>query len=318
MKVIGLGMALLLATLASLHAQVPKLGIDVEVTQEQEQFLPGEALRVTVRTTNRSGRTLLLGREKDWLTFSVESRDGPVVKRGDVPVEGEIELESSKVAVVRVDLEPYFAVTRRGRYSIVATVRIKEWNLEVSSPPTAFEVVAGTPLWEQEVGVPQAPGATNTLPEVRRYTLLQVNSLKGQIRLYLRVSDAQGNGLRVSSIGRLVSFGRPEPQLDRFSRLHLIYQSGPSAFSYRVFDHRGDLVVRQTYDYVGTRPRLRTDDDGNISVIGGVRRLTDYDVPPRPNDEDQLSEPATRPAVPPPFGASKPASPPGVTNTLRP
>jgi hypothetical protein len=175
-------------------------------------------------------------------------------------------------------------------------------------------VVAGTTLWEQEVGVPQGPGATNTLPEVRRYALVQVNGLNGQIRLYLRLSDAQGNGLRVSSIGRLVSFGRPEPQLDNVSRLHLIYQSGPSAFTYVVFNPRGDLVVRQTYDYIATRPRLRRGDDGNISVIGGVRRLTDYDVPPRLNDEDQLPEPAPRPAAPSPFGAPEPASPLGATN----
>jgi hypothetical protein len=316
MKVLGLGIALLLAGLASLHAQVP---IDVEVTQDQEQYLPGEALRVAVRTTNRSGQTLLLGRDKDWLTFSVESREGPVVKRGEVPVTGELELESSKVAVVRVDLQPYFAVTQPGAYSVVATVRIKDWNRKVSSPPKAFEVVPGALLWEREFGVPPAPGATNVLPEVRRYGLMQVNSLKGQIRLYLRVSDAHGGVLRVSLVGRLVSFGHPDPQMDKASRLHLIYQTGPSAFTYVVFDPRGDLVVRQTYDYIGTRPRLRAGDDGEISVIGGARRLTDYDIPPSIADEDQFSEPATRSAAPSPFDAPKAgANPPGATNAPKP
>src|SRR4029077_4212453 len=103
--------------------------ITVEVTQDQDQFLPGESLPVAVRITNRSGQTLHLGNNDTWLTFSVESRDGVIINRlGNVPVDGEFALDSSKRATKRVDLAPYFNLVTPGRYSITATLNIKEWN----------------------------------------------------------------------------------------------------------------------------------------------------------------------------------------------
>src|SRR5262252_999006 len=105
MKRISLWVWLLWCTLAPALAQVT-----VEVTQEQDQFLPGEAIPAAVRITNHSGQTLRLGAEDDWLTFSVESHDRSIVpKFAEVPVRGEFMLPSSKVATKRVDLAPYFS-----------------------------------------------------------------------------------------------------------------------------------------------------------------------------------------------------------------
>src|SRR5262245_31982051 len=93
-------------TLGSLR--IASAQVRVEVTLDQEQFLSGEALPAAVRVTNRSGQTLHLGGQPDWLTFSVESREGSiVVKNGEVPVLGEFTLESSKVATKVADLAPY-------------------------------------------------------------------------------------------------------------------------------------------------------------------------------------------------------------------
>jgi hypothetical protein len=280
MRVFGLGFILLATSMVSGLAQVP---IEVEVTLNQDQFLSGEALNVTARVTNRSGQTLPLGQDNDWLTFSIESSDGSAMKRGDAPVAGEFDLDPSRAAVVRIDLEPYFIITRPVRYSITATFRYQTWK--VVSPPRTFEVIQGSTLWEQEFGVPPAPGATNALPEVRKYAIQQINS-KGQMRLYLRVSDDKSRPLRVLPIGRQVSFGRPEAQLDRQSRLHMIYQSAASIFNYGVFDCQGELLVRQTYENTYSRPHLRPDLDGNIVVSGGTRTLTDNDLPPRSDDDD--------------------------------
>jgi hypothetical protein len=276
MKKIVLLAAILLTMLNPLCAQ-----IGVEVTLNQEQFLPGEALPAAVRITNRSGQTLHLGADPDWLTFSVESADGTIVlKSGEVPVIGEFALGSSKVATKRVDIAPYFSLTQPGRYSVVATVRIRNWNDALSSPPKSFDVIEGAKLWEQEFGVPPASGASNTAPELRKYILQQANYLKHQLGLYLRLTDASGaKAFRVFPIGPMLSFSRPEAQVDKLSNLHVLYQYGPRAFSYTVFNPAGDLIVRQTHDYINTRPRLQADPDGNIVVFGGVRRLTTTDVP---------------------------------------
>ena len=152
MKLLGLSLGLLAAGWLPVSAQVT-----VEVTQEQDQFLPGETMPTAVRITNRSGQDLRLGREEDWLIFSVQASGNQVVpKTGDVPVSGEFVLESSKVATKRVDLAPYFAATHTGHYSVFATVRIKDWNEEITSPPRSFDIIEGTRLWEQDIGVPSA------------------------------------------------------------------------------------------------------------------------------------------------------------------
>jgi len=277
MEKIGLCLGLLLAGASSLLGQVY-----VEVTLDQDQFLPGEAVQAAVRITNRSGQTLHLGADNDWLSFSIESRDGFVVgKEDDVPVAGEFALESSKAAIKRVDLAPFFDLDRQGRYAVQASVRIKEWDHLISSSPRTFNIIQGANLWEQEFGVPRSAGATNDAPEVRKYILQQANYLKGRIRLYLRLTDQSGNKtFRVFAIGGLVSFSRPEPQLDKVSNLHLLYANGPQTYIYTVFNPNGDLQIRQTFEYVGTRPRLQPNDDGNISVKGGVRRVTGEDFPP--------------------------------------
>jgi hypothetical protein len=260
----------------------------VEVSLSQEQFLAGEALPATVRIKNRSGQKLHMGSEADWLTFSVESRDGfIVIKTGEVPVEGEFDLESSKVATKHVELSPYFTLPREGRYSVTASVHIKEWDGQVTSSPKSFDIINGVKLWSQEFGVPLPVGMTNGAPEVRKFTLEQANYLKSQVRLYMRLTDASESRIfKVTAIGPMVSFGQPEAQLDKLSTLHVLYQSGARTFTYSVFNPDGELTLRQTHDYATSRPRLKADEEGKIAVTGGQRRQTSGDVPAARNQEE--------------------------------
>jgi hypothetical protein len=277
MKVLGLLVALLAAASLPVSAQV-----SVEVTQDQDQFLPGETMLTAVRITNRSGQDLRLGREQGWLTFSVQvSGDQVVPRTGEVPVVGEFILESSKVATKYVDLAPYFAADQPGRYSVTATVRIKDWNQQITSPPRNFDVIYGTRLWEQNIGVPNPAAPPNSTPEVRKFILQQANYLRSQLRLYVRLTDVSGaRTFRVFAAGRMVSFGRPEPQVDKFSNLHLLFQDGAHSFVYIVVNPEGEVIAHRTYDYVDKRPRLKPDEDGKVLLVGGVRRVSSTDVPP--------------------------------------
>jgi hypothetical protein len=264
---------LLLAALR-LPAQVT---VEVVFDEGQDQFLRGEAIKAGVRITNLSGRTLHFGADDDWLTFTVQSREGGVVARlTDVPVRGEFDVESASRATRKVDLRPYFNLNQTGGYAVVANVRIKAWDQARKSEPKSFYVMEGAKLWEQDFGVFKAAagaGATNSAPEVRKYSLQQVNHLKDRLRLYLRISDQTGARIfNTVPIGQILSFSHPEPQIDKFSNLHLIYQSWAHVFSYSVFTPDGELLKRETYDYVDTRPRLQVDGDGFVGVIGGVKR----------------------------------------------
>jgi hypothetical protein len=266
---------LLLAAAGSLPAQVT-----VGITMDQEHFLPGEAIPAAVCITNRSGQTLHLGQNQDWLAFSVESREGFVVlKTGEVPVVEEFTMESSQRATRRVDLEPYFNLVKPGRYTVTANVTIKDLNQQVPCAPKSFDIIEGSKLWEQEIGIPKSEGATNQALKIRRYTLQQANYLRKHLVLYLRLTEGEGKVVKVYPIGPMLSFGQPTPQVDRLSNLHVLFQAGPRSFHYVVINPDGEMLLRQTYD-TPPRPKLKVDDDGYITVSGGTRRIKPDDLPP--------------------------------------
>ena len=253
----------------------------MELTLDQEQFLSNEDVRVAVRITNRSGQTLAFGKENDWLTFSIEAREHYVVSQlGDVPVAGEFTLDSSQTGTKRVNLTPYFDFRQAGRYQITASVKIPQWEKEITSRPVVFDIISGTKLKELDFGVPST--ATNAPPEMRKYILQQALYMK-QMRLYLRLTDAAGTTVfRVFPIAPMVSFSKPEAQLDKFSNLHVLHQTGARAFNYSVINPEGDVIIQQVHEYSSTRPVLRIDDDGKILVSGGFRRVTANDLPKPP------------------------------------
>jgi hypothetical protein len=290
MKKIVVLLAIALGFIPSVDAQVT-----VEVVLEQEHFLVGEAIPAAVKVTNRSGQTLHLGDEPDWLTFSLEAKNGYIVtKNGEVPVKGEFTLKSGQVATRRVDLSPYFVLDQVGRYQITTLVRIKEWDTTVTAPPKSFDIINGAKIWAKNFGLPMVAGATNRSPEVRKYTLEQANYLRKQLRLYLRLTDGDGDRvIKVFPLGPMVSISSPEPQIDRENNLHVLYQQGARSYLYNVITPDGDVTVRQMHEITATRPKLQADDKGNYFVSGGARRFTSQDLPAPANSENDA--PADKP-----------------------
>jgi hypothetical protein len=99
------------------------------------------------------------------------------------------------------------------------------------------------------------------------------------LKLYFRLTDASGYTLRVFPLARMLSFSEPEAQIDRSNNLHVLFQVGARSFGYWTISPEGRLLVRQTYDYTQTRPKLRVGDDGQVIVAGGVRRIIGSDEP---------------------------------------
>jgi len=269
-------LAVWLASASGLWAQQVK----VEVLLDEKEFLVGESIPVAVRIVNHSGQTIHFGQEA-WVTYSVEALDGFVpLKTGEPAMAHDFDVETSKMATQRTDLAPCFTISKGGGYKVTATVKIKDWGLEVTSDPKHFDVIRGTKLWEQEFGVPQAAGADKGLPEVRKYSLQKAAYMK-HTRLYLRITDqTESRVFKVIQVGPIVSFGNPKTQLDPQNNLHLLYEDGARSFNYTVTSPDGDVIVRQTYSYTDAAPRLTLDQDtGKIVVAGGARRLSANDLP---------------------------------------
>jgi hypothetical protein len=263
--------------------------VTVEVVLPQERFLPAEELLAGVRVVNRSGQTLRLGEETNWIRFSIQAVDGGFVRRlSDPPVEHPFDLESAKQATLKVDLAPHYDLRRAGKYTISADVTIKDWDRSLATKPVNFEIIEGTKLWEQAFGVPR-PGGQQP-PELRSYALQQANHLT-EPRLYLRVSRADGSVIKLINMGRMLAFGSPEPMLDALNRLHLLHQTGARSSEYWVVNPEGEIEIRQLYEYAGTRPRLRMDENGQVQVTGGMRRKSANDLPvevEKKNGEDKV------------------------------
>ena len=256
-------------------------GVRVDISFDQEQFLAAEDLRVNVQISNFSGQTLQLGDSPDWLTFHVEGGNGYVVgKNGNPPVATQFIVQSSKTATTRANIAPYFNIQTPGRYRVVAHVKLPQWQKEITSPGKTFDIISGSKIQTLEFGMPSEGGSAAT-PEVRKYVLQKADYMKER-RLYVRITDAyEAQTLKVFSVSRLVSFSEPEAQLDRFNNLHVINQSGQKSFTYSLINPDGQLLVRQTHDFLGeSRPRLRIQEDGRIAVKGGVQRVSATDVPP--------------------------------------
>ena len=266
--------------------------VDMELSLDQDYFLPSETIPLAVKITNRSGQQLHLGADADWLTFNVEADDGfVVIKNAEVPVTGAFDLETSQLAIKRVDLQPYFSMTKPGRYHVIATLHIKDWSAQMASQPKHFDVIAGAKLWSQDFGVKDG---TNAAPEVRKYTLEQANYLKQQLRLYVQVSDAAEDTVyKVTALGPMVSFSHTEAQVDRSSRLNVLWQAGAQSFNYAIVNPDGTVALTDYYDNFYSRPRLTVNENGDVVVLGGTRRPKPTELPivKPPNQLPPLTKP---------------------------
>jgi hypothetical protein len=123
--------------------------------------------------------------------------------------------------------------------------------------------------------------AENGRPELRKFHLVQANHLK-QLSLYVRITDAtEADTYALFPLGTLVGFSKPQPQLDRWSNLHVFYQDGAKSFRYFTITPDGLLLTRQTWETAeGGRPAMTVNSEGRISVTGGVRRVSASDLPP--------------------------------------
>lgn len=256
--------------------------VQLDLVMDEETFLPGEELPVGVRVSNLTGRPLTLGSATNWLRFYIETKKGQTVDRvGDVPVVGEFTLESSKAGTKWWNLQPYFAFDQTGPHLIYAELRIPELGIHLTSEPATVTMQPSRKMWEMTFGVPPAPGGTNTEIEIRRYALQAATRLKER-RLYARVTDeSESRIFKVVLLDRLLSFANPEQQIDAQSRLHVLFQTGGSVYTYCVVNPQGELVIRQQHQISpGARPRLAKEENGDISVRGGYRVPTSFDVPP--------------------------------------
>jgi hypothetical protein len=270
----------LLALAASAQTGSQFGGVTVELTLPQDDYLPGEELRVGVRVLNRSGTELELGKDNTWLRFSIEAKDKKLVPQtGLPPVTGVFQVSNSMQATKWVPVTPYFDLRRLGAYTISAVVEIPGWNRPIKSEPKSFEVEHGDQIRAVEFGVPPPAGGVNAQPEVHHYVLERTDR-RGRLNLYLTVSDPVGRAETAFRLCDLLNFSRPEIAVDQNAVAHILSQVGAKEFTYYQVNYLGVILARQTYQYTATRPTLALNKNGEVFVNGGERLVAKTDLPP--------------------------------------
>ena len=254
---------------------------------------------INVKITNFSGQTIEVATTPDWIQFTVEAVGGYVVNRlAEISAPGKFEVENGFVATRKINIGPAFDLSRPGRYTVSGGIFITSYGKPVYARPIPLEVLSMTPMWERNFGVPNAESESGGIV-ARRYSLIQITR---NDKPYIYVSTSEvGTGRLLSTIPltRVVGFGEPQKMLDGANNLHVLSQTGRIEYNYSVINPDGRLIVRQTVEHPGQsiRPHLAFDRKGQLVVKGGVRKLSEDDVPEVVRDETQTvqSPEATRP-----------------------
>jgi hypothetical protein len=279
----------------------PPSVLELQTEVFQDRFLPGESLEIEVRIRNLSGQPVTFRPEDDWLNITIWSlikstgEGAPVAQFKPVRIRETFTIPHTKAIRARVDVAPCFDLSRPGRFRLDAALTHATVREPVRATPLLFEVVPGSRLWEQTFGF--RPLDADAPPEQRKYTLQKMTT-KTEARLYVGVSDAEDQFVfRQVSLGRAANSDNPQRRLDRLSNLHVIHQIGPRTFTHTVINPRGDVLRRMTYDSqaANIRPTLKPDEEGRVTVVGGVRVPRADDIPANPAPPAPQPEPVALP-----------------------
>jgi hypothetical protein len=251
--------------------------VSLDVKLPQRQFLRNQSLPVMVRIENKSGQSLKIGATPDWLSFTVETQDGKSISPvRDILAGGEFELDASESISKTLDLSEGYDLSRVGSFKLTAFARFPSLNYTAHSATVPFQIMRGAQIWEEVCGVASTSGP----PRMIRYSLQQAHHMK-DLTLFVRVSEEAEEGqAQLLELGPTVSFATPESLIDKNSHLHVLYQSGPRDFDYCEVGPRAQLLSRDSFDRTPSRPHLKPDASGRITIVGGVRKNRTETRPP--------------------------------------
>ena len=280
----GLAVLLFLTLVASSRAQV-----QVDVSFKRSLYMLYEPLICAVTITNLSGGTLSLAdtpREK-WFGFQIETVDGRPLPPIDPNYRNQpIEIEPGQRLTRLINLTPIYPLSEFGTYRVRAAIYSAQIGRYFVSPQLNVEITEGRQLWQQTVGVPGSAGEGRT----RTFSIL-AHRLSRTTMLYLRVED-KGAGIIycTTQLGRYITFGSPDIEIDGGNQIHILQNTAPKAFLYSHFDVNGKVIKQQAYQVYDSRPYLARKPDASVIVVGG----TPYDPKATP-PEQQLPKLSDRP-----------------------
>jgi hypothetical protein len=258
-------LTLLWPLLTSSNAQ-----LQVEVAVSRSLYIAYEPLIAKVTIHNFSGNSLYLSDsdQTPWFGFQIETLDGrPVPPRSSKYSNPPIMLRAGEKISRAINLTPIYPIAEFGGYRLRANIHDASRDQFYTSPPITIEITEGKSLFKKTVGVPAGqPGGGG----VREISLLS-HRLPSSTQLYLRIEDPKSGLIYCTHrLGRIVSYGTPQIELDASNRIHILQNVAPKAFLYSHVGLNGEVLERKTYNQTGKRPGLIKSTNGDLNVIGAV------------------------------------------------
>ena len=249
----------------------------------RRNYLRYENIFVKVTLRNLSGHPLVFGDNpnlRGQLRFDVVMPSGKkarLIVQNYSPLLGKV-IPPGKTESLIIPLSKMYDIMSPGKYKVKAVVEHSQLPDAYQSDYMYFKVVNGDKVWDATVGVPTTGELKDGKKiESRRY---EVQSFfDGINHVYCLIVEDNKYVYGVARLGYDIGNLKPECEIDRFSKIHILLQSSPEIYSYYVYDTDCHLDEKGVYKKSKTTPRLvRDPDSGKIFVIGGTkaRKGADY------------------------------------------
>lgn len=263
--------------------------VQVELKFQRLQYIAHEPVFATVKIANLSGRDIDLRDDSGqrWFGFEINAGEGRLLAplKRDAP-EPPLHIEAGKTVTRKINLTPLFPVHDFGAYHVRANVYFSDLNKFFYSATKVFQVADARPIWQKTVGIPAAmPGAG----QVRTYSLLS-NRFPNQTALYVRVENKESGAVYSTySLGRVISNGEPQAEIDGANQLHVLHCAAPRSWAYSHIGWNGELLKQSNFLETKSRPRLRHAANGAIAVHGGMLNVpvAESNRAPAPKSSDR-------------------------------
>ncbi len=246
--------------------------ISVDLELDRSIYIAHEPITGKLTVVNRAGRDLIFGDSngRSWLDYSITDSRGNLVS----PIQASsgvkpVMIASGQTHQMKVVVNDIYPMSQIGTYRVTTTVSFPQINRVFQSKSLTVQIVEGTPLWNQIVGVPEGyPGAGT----YRIYELLTYFHGTRQKALYFRLKDnTTGRAIRTFSLGDYLNVRPPAKAIDRSNQLHILHMTAPQQYYYTLVDLDGEVITREKYfEAKSSRPELITLPSGEVELRGGI------------------------------------------------
>lgn len=251
--------------------------VEMKLELERKDFLQYENILAKVTIRNLSGHPLVFGNGQNWkgnlvfdITYSNNNEKIPLIKKEN-PMFGKI-IPPGATETVIVSIAEIYNLNKPGYYRVRAILSNSQLSANYQSNSIDFSVSNGIVVSTISVGIPELFGAKKKDNKIRNYVIKSF--FDGIDKVYCLIVEDEQYVYGIARIGYDIGGAKPEYEVDNLSRIHILIQNSPTAFSYFIYDINCNLDAKKKFLKTDTTPQIiRDPDTGKILIAGGKEQI---------------------------------------------